>query len=135
MKLDVSKEIIFSTSRSGGKGGQNVNKVETKVEGRWHIQSSLLITEEQSIVIQSKLSNRINKDSFLIIKSQEDRTQLGNKEIVIIKMNELINNCLIKKKSRIATKTPKSVIENRLNTKRITSYIKQNRKKVQKGDY
>ena len=135
MKLDVSKEIIFSTSRSGGKGGQNVNKVETKVEGRWHIQSSLLITEEQSIVIQSKLSNRINKDGFLIIKSQEDRTQLGNKEIVIIKMNELINNCLIKKKSRIATKMPKSVIENRLNTKRITSFIKQNRKKVQKGDY
>jgi len=133
--LDITREIIFSTARSSGKGGQNVNKVETMVEGRWHIASSILITPEQSVTILHKLSNQISKEGYLIVKSQKDRTQLGNKELVINKLNEIVNKSLIKKKTRIATPIPKSIIEKRLNTKKKNAVIKQNRKRVNRSEY
>lgn len=134
MKIDITKEINFKTARSGGKGGQNVNKVETMVEGRWHIEKSMIANDEQKKLITEKLSNRITDDGYLLVKSQQSRTQLGNKEIVIFKMNELINNSLQKKKLRIATKIPQVVIEKRIESNKIKSHQKQTRKKINPKD-
>lgn len=121
---NFSKEAQFSASRSSGPGGQSVNKLNTKVELRFKVSDSVTLSEDEKTRVLEKLANRINKEGELIIISQSARTQNANKEIACNKLNELIEKALFKKKKRIATKIPKSVIRKRLKDKKQTSINK-----------
>jgi ribosome-associated protein len=128
-KVNVEKEIILRSARSGGKGGQNVNKVETMVEGYFNVAESGLITADQKATIINKLQNRINSEGFLQVRSQVFRTQLQNKQEVIRKMNELLVASLKKPKKRVATKPSKASKQKRIEAKKKEGLIKEGRKK------
>ncbi len=123
-------EFVFQTSRSGGPGGQNVNKVSSKVELRFNIETSALLTEEEKGIILIKLANKINKVGELVIVSQTDRSQLKNKEKVIEKFYLLLEKALTPRKKRLRTKPTKASIEKRLESKRVQAKIKEGRREI-----
>jgi ribosome-associated protein len=134
MKIVITPEIQFQTARSGGKGGQNVNKVETMVEGRWHVDTSARVTPEQKALIHQRLANRIHRDGCLLVKSQAARSQWMNKQEVIEKMNRMVAKALLQQASRKATQPTPASREKRLETKKRTALNKVLRKKINRDE-
>jgi ribosome-associated protein len=126
-KIDFSTEIVFNTSRSSGSGGQNINKVETKVELRFDLNASVLLDDAEKVKIREKLKNQINQENELLVVCQESRSQLKNKELALKKFKELLTSALTVQKKRKPTKPTLEKIEKRLKTKRINAEKKATR--------
>lgn len=125
---NLISEIKYKFSRSSGPGGQSVNKLSTQVELLFDVGNSSVLNEDQKLTILEKLKNRINKDGILSLKSDETRSQLKNKEIVISRFFKLIEDVLKPIKQRKPTKRSKASVEKRLRNKKIKSDKKKDRK-------
>lgn len=126
---DIKEEIEFSTTRSSGPGGQNVNKVNSKVVLRWNVAHSNLLTDEVKLVLKSQLKSKLTSVGDLVIAVQESRSQRENKELAIVKLNHLLKRSLTPKKKRKPTKPTKASKVNRQKEKKLKSEKKQWRQK------
>jgi ribosome-associated protein len=127
---ELIKECIFKTSRSGGAGGQNVNKVESKVELWFNISESEKLTEEEKMILLYKLHKKLEKETTIHLQEQTDRTQLKNKELLKDKFYKLILQGFKVSKTRKPTKVSKAVKAKRLDNKKAKSETKQLRRKI-----
>lgn len=125
----IITELNFKAVRSSGAGGQNVNKVSSKVVLTFDLNASQALSEEEKALIEMKLAARLTTEFILILNCDEDRSQLKNKTIVTKRFLDLIKKALLVPKPRKATKVPKSVIKKRIKDKKNLSEIKANRKK------
>ncbi|HAH54481.1 MAG TPA: aminoacyl-tRNA hydrolase [Flavobacterium sp.] len=125
----IVSELMFKAVRSSGAGGQNVNKVSSKVVLSFDLKNSQSLSEEEKMVLENKLSSRLTSENILILNCDEDRSQLKNKAIVTKRFLDIITAGLVIPKIRKATKIPKSVIRKRIKDKKNLSEIKKSRKK------
>jgi ribosome-associated protein len=124
-------EITFQTSRSSGPGGQNVNKVESRVELRWHLLSSQVLTPLQKQLILEKLAGQLTTEGYLLVVAQDDRSQLRNKEIALARFYELLQKSLRRPKPRRATRPSAGAVRKRLEGKKIQGEKKANRRRLE----
>lgn len=125
----LAGELVFTASRSGGPGGQNVNKVNSKINLQFHVESSLILTPEEKEVIAKKLSSKINREGVLLLSAQESRSQSDNKDSVIGKFNVLMAKAFERRKPRKATKPSKGSVQDRIKKKKVVSEKKKWRRK------
>ena len=125
----IISELSFKAVRSSGAGGQNVNKVASKVVLSFDLNASQALSDEDKLLLQTNLASRLTSENILILNCDEDRSQFKNKEIVVKRFLEIIKKGLFVPKVRKATKIPKSVIRKRIKDKKNTSEIKKNRKR------
>jgi len=128
MLVGIEKEVKYRTSKSGGAGGQNVNKVSTKVELLFDVDESLVLSERRKTIVKEKLANKISQEGILSLKCDETRSQLANKEIVFERFLNLIKTALTPVKKRRSTKPTRSSVRKRLDNKKKQSQKKSNRK-------
>jgi len=128
-KIELQKEVFYKTSRSGGKGGQNVNKVSSKVELLFSIDQSILFTDDEKQLLNEKLQPRFNKDGYVQVICDEERSQYLNKEKALERLLLLLTRSLQVQKPRKATRVSKQAKAARLDAKKIQSVKKETRKK------
>ena len=122
-------EVVFKASRSSGSGGQNVNKVSTKVEVKFDINTSALFNDEEKELILNRLAHRVSADKSIRVISQESRSQLANKQLAVRKLYLILKNALKQDKPRKATKPKRSAIEKRLREKQLVAQKKITRRR------
>lgn len=125
----IISELSFKAVRSSGSGGQNVNKVSSKVVLNFDLNASQALSEEEKALLLTNIAPRLTTENILILNCDEDRSQLKNKDIVVKRFLEIIKKGLHVPKIRKATKIPKSVIKKRIKDKKNISEIKQSRRK------
>ncbi|MCJ8210129.1 aminoacyl-tRNA hydrolase [Mucilaginibacter sp. RS28] len=128
-KEDLARETSFKASRSGGKGGQNVNKVSSRVELNFDIEASALFNEEQRLLLKQKLASRLNKDGLVQVVCDEERSQLLNRQIALEKLYALVVKAFEKPKVRKPTKVSRAAKAARLDQKKQHAAKKESRRK------